>query len=118
MQGTPKFRFDNGLELPFTSATSSKIIFSKKIENSDVNGRLEYFSNSCIVDYECIKDNAGNSVNLLLDSKETSNIYVDTETKVQYMIINGDESFASSMSILVDAEGKPILYEGDLEVSE
>ena len=48
VQGTPKFRFDNGLELPFTSATSSKIIFSKKIENSDVNGILEYFSKTSL----------------------------------------------------------------------
>ncbi|MBP3608328.1 MAG: hypothetical protein J6J11_08435 [Treponema sp.] len=90
VQGTPKFLFDNGLELPFTSATSTKIIFSKKIENSDVNGRLEYFSNSCIVDYECIKDNAGNSVNLLLDSKETSNIYVDTEKPAIPLIIDNN----------------------------
>lgn len=42
-------------------------------------------------------------------------IYVDTETRVQYMIINGDLSYSSSTSVLVDAEGKPILYEGEIE---
>lgn len=39
-------------------------------------------------------------------------IYVDTETKVQYIYFRGDNSYCSAMSILVDADGKPILYEG------
>jgi len=43
-------------------------------------------------------------------------IYVDVETRVQYLQISGGN--AGRMTVLLDAEGKPILYEGDLEVSE
>ena len=41
-------------------------------------------------------------------------IYVDTETRVQYIIFFGDQSYSASVVVLVDADGKPILYEGEL----
>jgi hypothetical protein len=40
-------------------------------------------------------------------------IYVDKETRVQYMIIRGME--CCSIEIMLDGNGKPLLYEGELE---
>jgi len=40
-------------------------------------------------------------------------IYVDCETRVQYVMFNG--GYYGSMSALLDADGKPILYEGELK---
>ena len=40
-------------------------------------------------------------------------IYVDCETRVQYIMFNG--SYYGSMSALLYADGKPILYEGELK---
>ena len=40
-------------------------------------------------------------------------IYVDCETRVQYLVFNG--GYYGSMSALLDADGKPILYEGELK---
>lgn len=37
-------------------------------------------------------------------------ILVDTETKVQYMYIH--EGFSGGLSVMLDQEGKPILYKG------
>lgn len=60
----------------------------------------------------------GNRTYLIIDYTALDNIshkiLVDTETKVQYLYITNGH--AGGMSVLVDAEGKPILYEGDLEV--
>lgn len=41
-------------------------------------------------------------------------IIIDKETKVQYLYAGYGS--AGGLTILVDAEGKPILYEGNLEV--
>lgn len=40
-------------------------------------------------------------------------ILVDKETKVQYLYSNGYHQ--GGLEVLVDADGKPILYEGSLE---
>lgn len=40
-------------------------------------------------------------------------VYVDVETKVQYLQFGAGQS--ARIVVLVDAEGKPILYEGSLE---
>lgn len=45
---------------------------------------------------------------------DTDNVFVtliDTETRVQYMTMNGLRK--GSMCVLVDADNKPILYEGE-----
>lgn len=42
-------------------------------------------------------------------------LYVDKETRVQYLFINNGNSYGSGCVVLVDADGKPILYEGELE---
>lgn len=40
-------------------------------------------------------------------------IYVDKETKVQYLAI--DMYYGSGITILLDENGKPLLYQGELE---
>lgn len=42
----------------------------------------------------------------------TRAIYIDVDTKVQYVRFNS--GYYGSMSILVDADGKPILYDGEI----
>ena len=42
-----------------------------------------------------------------------SSLLVDVETRVQYLQIGSGQS--ARLTTIVDAEGKPILYEGDLE---
>lgn len=44
---------------------------------------------------------------------EGSRLYVDVETKIQYLFI--DSGYEGGLTVLVDAEGKPILYEGVIE---
>ena len=40
-------------------------------------------------------------------------ILVDKETKVQYLLY--DECYQGGLVVIVDADGKPILYEGEVE---
>ena len=40
-------------------------------------------------------------------------IFVDKETGVQYLFV--DNNTGGGLTVLVDADGKPILYEGELE---
>lgn len=47
---------------------------------------------------------------LIIDTRGPGFISVDVETKVQYMHF-GDGT-ASRVTVLVDSDGKPILYEG------
>lgn len=53
---------------------------------------------------------------LVTHEDEFGHVYVDVETKVQYLHIGRGQY--STMTILIDADGKPILYEGKLEVSD
>lgn len=39
-------------------------------------------------------------------------VYYDKQTKVEYAMRNNDRG-GTSLSLLVDAEGKPLLYEGE-----
>lgn len=55
---------------------------------------------------------------LVIESEESINnkyweLFVDVETKVQYVKFEG--GYQGPMSVLVDADGKPILYEGEVE---
>lgn len=52
----------------------------------------------------------------VIDTNDFGYLIVDPETRVQYIQISSSQ-FAR-MITLVDAEGKPILYEGDLEVGK
>ena len=58
----------------------------------------------------------GNRTFLVIDtSTGFSNvhlIYVDKETKVQYLMFEGGHW--GIMSVLLDADGKPILYDGEV----
>ena len=40
------------------------------------------------------------------------NVYYDKQTKVEYAMKNNGNG-GTSLSLLVDAEGKPLLYEGE-----
>ena len=38
-------------------------------------------------------------------------IYYDKETKVQYILVNN--GYGAAMAVLIDSDGKPLLYEGE-----
>lgn len=40
-------------------------------------------------------------------------IFVDKETRVQYLFVKN--AYGAGMTVLVDADGKPILYEGEFK---
>ena len=42
-------------------------------------------------------------------------IFVDTETSVQYLFVQS--GYGSGLTVLVDPEGKPLLYKGDRQKS-
>ena len=42
-------------------------------------------------------------------------IFVDTETSVQYLF--AQSGYAGGLTVLVDQEGKPLLYKGDRQKS-
>lgn len=68
--------------------------------------------------YTSYNDNGeiGNRLLYLYNHNGEISIYVDKETRVQYMIIRGMECCA--IEIMVDAQGNPLLYYGNLEVTE
>lgn len=47
------------------------------------------------------------------DSHGVSYLIVDRETRVQYLFI--DSGYQGGMSVVLGADGKPLLYEGELE---
>ena len=49
----------------------------------------------------------------LLIDYDTSFVYVDIDTKVQYL--NFGYGHYANNSVLLDSDGKPILYEGEVE---
>lgn len=50
---------------------------------------------------------------LTIDVGKWDYIYVHKRTGVQYLFINNNNG-AAGLTVLVDADGKPILYEGDM----
>ena len=47
------------------------------------------------------------------DSSESTIIYVDRETRVMYMFIKNE--YGGGLTVMVNTEGKPLLYEGNFE---
>ena len=94
IQGSPKFKFANGIELPYAgqtdSTSSSTITFSRRIKNTDGNGTLSYKLSDCITGYSDIVDEYGNS--LKLDETATNPVltsyFVDTEDPEKPSIMN------------------------------
>ena len=66
--------------------------------------------------YEKGNSDIGNRLVCLYKHNDDISIYVDKETRVQYMIMRGMECCA--IEIMVGADGNPLLYEGNLEVTE
>lgn len=78
VQGSPKFVFDNMLELSLESSTSDTITFKGKVLINTKNGKLGY-SNNCITEENIITDRYGNSLDISSISSDTTKYYVDTE---------------------------------------
>lgn len=74
-----------------------------------VNGNeVVHFGNRTFLKIPTYED--GEDVHIML---EDVFLFVDTETSVQYLYLDGYRR--AVMEVIVDADGKPILYEGELE---
>lgn len=60
----------------------------------------------------CTSSIAEESRFIKINSEETFDIYYDKKTKVEYAVSNGYYNFGT-VTLLVDSEGKPLLYEGE-----
>lgn len=58
------------------------------------------------------KDTSTRIVKVYDDHPGCINIYVDTETRVMYMVCSVMDGIA--IQVMVDANGNPLLWEGDL----
>ena len=54
----------------------------------------------------------GNNIFMILDVGELDSIWVDVKEKTQYLYI--DDGYDGGVTLLVDSEGKPLLYEGEI----
>lgn len=46
--------------------------------------------------------------------EEDYRVYVDIDEKTQYLYITETGSYRGGLELLVDSEGKPLLYEGEI----
>lgn len=54
----------------------------------------------------------GDHIFMVIDVGNTDSIWVDVTEKTQYLYI--DDAYNGGMTLLVDSEGKPLLYEGEI----
>ena len=66
----------------------------------------------CIPSEKPVVDTIGDRAFLVITENDNQ-IIVDIETKVQYLYLD-IESNSSGLEVIVDEDGKPILYEDDL----
>lgn len=95
VQGSPKFEFDNMLELSLESSTSDTITFKGKVLINTKNGKLGY-SNNCITEENIITDRYGNSLDISSISSDTTKYYVDTEKPKSPRLTDASENDISS----------------------
>ena len=95
VQGSPKFKFDNMLELSLERSTSDTITFKGKVLSNTQNGKLGY-SNNCITEENIITDRYGNSLDISSISSDTTKYYVDTEKPKSPILTDASEYDISS----------------------
>ena len=95
VQGSPKFKFDNMLELSLERSTSDTITFKGKVLSNTQNVNLGY-SNNCITEENIITDRYGNSLDISSISSDTTKYYVDTEKPKSPILTDASGNYISS----------------------
>ena len=86
------------------------LLLSISLAGCGFSDRIEYAKEAWEeAEEEVIKNNKFYSI----DAGNGDSIYIDKETRVQYLFIR--EGYGGGLTVLVDADGKPILYEGGFE---
>lgn len=79
VQGSPTFKFDNGIELPFEKSSGNYLYFKATVDSTlKNNSELKYNESNCISNANVITDSAGNELLFSSSEEKATNWIIDT----------------------------------------
>lgn len=79
VQGSPTFKFDNGIELPFEKSSGNYLYFKATVDSTlENNSELKYNESDCISNANVITDSAGNELLFSSSEEKATNWIIDT----------------------------------------
>ncbi len=79
VQGSPTFKFDNGIELPFEKSSGNYLYFKATVDSTlENNSELKYNESNCISNANVITDSAGNELLFSSSEEKSTNWIIDT----------------------------------------
>lgn len=79
VQGSPTFKFDNGIELPFEKSSGNYLYFKATVDSTFKNAsELKYNESNCISNANVITDSAGNELLFSSSEEKATNWIIDT----------------------------------------
>lgn len=79
VQGSPTFKFDNGIELPFEKSSGNYLYFKATVDSTFKNAsELKYNESNCILNANVITDSAGNELLFSSSEEKATNWIIDT----------------------------------------
>ena len=79
VQGSPTFKFDNGIELPFEKSSGNYLYFKATVDSTlENNSELKYNESDCISNANVITDSAGNELLFSSNEEKATNWIIDT----------------------------------------
>lgn len=79
VQGSPTFKFDNGIELPFEKSSGNYLYFKATVDSTlENNSELKYNESNCISNANVITDSAGNELLFSSSEEKATNWIIDT----------------------------------------
>ncbi|MBQ8776278.1 MAG: hypothetical protein IJZ71_02215 [Treponema sp.] len=79
VQGSPTFKFDNGIELPFEKSSGNYLYFKATVDSTlKNNSELKYNESNCISNANVITDSAGNELLFSSSEEKVTNWIIDT----------------------------------------
>lgn len=79
VQGSPTFKFDNGIELPFEKSSGNYLYFKATVDSTFKNAsELKFNESNCISNANVITDSAGNELLFSSSEEKATNWIIDT----------------------------------------
>ena len=92
VQGSPTFKFDNGIELPFEKSSGNFLYFKATVDSTFKNdSELKYKESNCISNANVITDSAGNELLFSTSEEKSTNWIIDTTTPTTPNLYEIDE---------------------------
>lgn len=92
VQGSPTFKFDNGIELPFEKSSGNYLYFKATVDSTFKNySELKYKESNCISNANVITDSAGNELLFSSSEEKATNWIIDTTTPTTPNLYEIDE---------------------------